>query len=117
MRNIVLPLDREEADDAFSIFYTAAFAGVGPKTVAESRKLGKLQDALEDLSYDEPTKNPQTGAPDTKRVISSELKTIKMEDAHWDTLKQRIFGAEIGWTAGMSRKLISAYEILDGAEE
>ncbi|MCR4340141.1 MAG: hypothetical protein NUW01_09695 [Gemmatimonadaceae bacterium] len=119
MRVITLPKDRDEAEQAFNLIYTAAFAGEGAKDMAAAKKLGKLQDALDAVSHDEPLTKDEAGntGEKTKRVLDAKVKTITLDDAWCETLKTRFFGAGIQWTAGINRKVVEVLGIVESAEE
>jgi hypothetical protein len=119
VRIITLPKDREEAESMFNLFYTAAFAGEGSENQAAARKLGKLQDALEDVSHEESLTSEEAEGTEekTKRVLDEKCKKITLEDAHWSSLKDRFFGAGIKWHPSVSRKVIQAFDLVEGAEE
>ncbi len=119
MRVITLPKDRDETNSVFSLLYTATFAGDGAKDMIAARKLAKLQDAMDAISHEEGLTKDEAGntGERTKRVLDSGVRKITLEDAHWETLKGWIFGAGIPWAAGVSRKIIELYDLVDGAEE
>ena len=120
MRVITLPSDREEAETTFNLYYTACFGGEGAKDMAAGRKLGKLQDALEAISHEEDVPEdelPDGVEEDTRWVLNEDITRITLEDAHCDLLKGRIYGANIPWTANVTRKISAAYDLVDSAEE
>lgn len=119
MRVITMPKDQDEAKKVFNLLYTAAFAGEGAKDMASARKLAKLQDAMDAISHDEDLTKEEAGdtGEKTKRVLDQGVKKITLDDAWCETLKGRIFGAGIPWTAGVSRKIIEVYDLVEGAEE
>ncbi len=88
--------------------------------MAAGRKLGKLRDALEAISHEEDVPEdelPEGVESDTRWVLNKGVKKIELEDAHCDLLKSRIYGAEIGWLAGVTRRVSAAYDLVDEAEE
>lgn len=111
MRVITLPADEKEAKGIFGIFHTAAFQGEGAKTHADSRNLGKLQDDLEAVSHDGET----DGVP--HRALNDGVTEIRLEDARWELLKGRIFGAGIQWHALAARRVAKAYDLVAEAAE
>ncbi len=120
MRVITLPSDRDEAEKMFGLYYTAAFGGEGAKDMAAGRKLGKLQDALEAVSHEEDVPEdelPDGVEEDTRWVLNDDVTKITLDDAYCDLLKSRIYGANIQWTAGATRKVSDAYDLVEGAEE
>jgi hypothetical protein len=117
MRVIALPTNEKEARGVFGIFHTATFAGTGPKEHAEARVLGKLQDALEAVSHDgEPVTN-EKGETMTPRVLNDGVAEIRLEDAHYEVLKKRIWGAGIDWLTGATRRVMAAYDLVSEAAE
>ena len=120
MKVITLPDDYEDANKMFGLYRTTAFGGKGPESVEEHRKLGKLQDALEAISYEEdvPKAELEEGfKSDTRWMLNDGVRTIELEDAHHAVLKRRIFGADIPWLASVSRRVVAAYDLVDEAEE
>ena len=120
MRVITLPIDREEAEKTFNLYYTTCFGGEGAKDMASGRKLGKLQDALEAISHEEDVPEdelPDGVEEDTRWVLNDDVTQVVLEDAHCDLLKSRIYGSGISWTAGVTRKVSDAYDLVEGAEE
>ena len=120
MKVIELPADYDDANDMFGLYRTAAFSGVAPENIEETRKLGKLQDLLDDISYevDVPKSElPEGRDSDTRWKLNEGVRSVHIEDAHHALLKKRIFGAGIPWVASVSRKLVAAYDLVDNAEE
>ena len=79
------------------------------------RTLGKLQDVLEDLTHKEEAVDANGNKGDVP-VLNKGVKKVTLEDAHWELLKGRIFGADIGWMASAARRVSEAYDLLDSAE-
>ena len=122
MRVITLPSDREEAEQTFGLYYTACFSehGEGARDHAAARKLGKLQDALEAIGYEEDVPEdelPKGIESDTRWVLNKGVTSIRLEDAHHDLLKSRIYGAGIPWATPVTRKVEAAYDLIVDAEE
>jgi hypothetical protein len=115
MRVIALPTEKAEADSAFGIFHTAAFQGEGPKDHAKARVLGKLQDALEAISNEETA--TVEGQTISRRVLKPSVTEIRLEDAHYEVLKERIFGAAITWLPAAARRVMAAYDLVSEAVE
>lgn len=120
MKVITLPEDYEDANKTFGLYRTSAFSGKAPENVEENRKLAKLQDALDSISYEEDipkSELPEGVGSDTRWMLDQEVRSIELEDAHHAVLKKRIFGADIPWLASVSRRLVDAYDLVDNAEE
>lgn len=119
MRTIALPTDPEAAQKSFGLMYTACFAGDGAKTAAEGRRLAKVQDALDAISHDEalpPAQAAATGEK-TRRQLNDGVTAFDLEDADWEVLKGRFFGASIPWTAGINRDILKAHDMVADAQE
>ena len=115
MRVIALPTDKTEAESVFGIFHTATFQGEGAKDHAGARALGKLQDALEAVSEEETT--TVDGQRLTRRVPKPGVTEIRLEDAHYEMLKARIFGGGVAWLPGAVRRVMAAYDAIAAAVE
>jgi hypothetical protein len=113
MRVIALPTDEAEARGIFGILHTACFQGEGPKEHAKARSLGKLQDVLEAVSHD----GPPIADGMTPRLLNDGVTEIRLEDAHYEVLKERIFGAGVPWLASASRRVTAAYDLVAAAVE
>lgn len=99
----------------FGILNTAAFQGAGPKEHAQSRVLGKIQDLFEELSHKEDAVN-ENGEKIQVPVLNDGVTSITLDDAWWEMLKGRIFGAGIEWLASASRRVTAAYDAVEAAE-
>jgi hypothetical protein len=115
MHVIALPTERTEAEGIFGIFHTATFQGEGAKDHAGARALGKLQDALEAVSEEQTT--TVDGQKLTRRVPKTGVTEIRLEDAHYEVLKGRIFGAGVPWLPTAVRRVSAAYDLVDAAVE
>lgn len=111
MRIIALPTDEKESKGIFGILHTAAFQGEGAKNHADSRNLGKLQDDLEAVSHDATV----DGMP--LRALNDGVTEIRLEDARYELLKGRIFGANVQWHALAARRVARAYDVMAEAVE
>ncbi len=112
MRRIEFAEEYKEANRMFNLCHTAAFAGIPPKDMSAYRKLGKLQDALEGVSHDQPV----PGSAEPARVLNDDLLGLELDDGPHDILKDRIFGAGIEWLPAVSRIVTSLYDLIDTAE-
>ncbi len=120
MRAIQLPSDRDEAEKIFGVYHTCCFAGNPTEDIGESRKLGKVQDILEDISHEEDVPKdelPEGVKKDTRRVLDEGITDIHLDDAYCDFLKSRIWGAGIAWIASATRRAVTAYDACDQAED
>lgn len=115
MRVIDLGDDRDAAKERFALYYSAAFGGKGADGPADTRKLAKVQDALEAVSHDEPVEGG--GVKDSRRVLNEDVTEIRMDDAYCEFLKGRIFGAGITWAPAVARKVMAGFDELENARE
>jgi len=115
VRVIALPTDAKEAESVFGIFHTATFQGEGAKDHASARSLGKLQDALEAVSDEETL--TEAGQTISRRVPKKGVTEIRLEDAHYEVLKARIFGGGVAWLPGAVRRVMAAYDLVTEAVE
>jgi hypothetical protein len=117
MHVIALPTDAKEAKGIFGIYHIAAAQGAGPRDRVESRTLEKLQAELEAVSHDgEPITNAK-GEVMIPRLLNDGVTEIRLEDARWEMLKKRIWGAGIDWLAGASGRVNAAEDLLIAAIE
>ena len=115
MRVIALPTDEKEAQGIFGIFYAAAFQGEGAKDAAGARALGKLQDDLEAVATERRiTEGEQTA---TVWELAKGVKEIRLEDARYEILKARIFGAGVPWLPTAVRRVAAAFDLVEAAVE
>lgn len=115
MKVVTLPEDREKAESIYGILHTSAFAGEPVKTARDMRTLVKLQDALEAYGVEEPTTRPD-GEEDIRWVLAEDVTEIRLEDAHYDMLKNSMFGGGIPWTRSAARQVVEAADALDAAK-
>ncbi len=120
MRVITLPKEYDDANKMFGVFYTATFGGAGAKDAASARKLMKLQDELEAISFEEDVPEdelPKGVKEDTRWTLNKRVKTIKLEDDRWALLKSRIYSDDFKWAASVTREVLAAFDALEDAEE
>lgn len=115
MRVIVLPEDRTEAQNIFGIYHTACFQGEGAKDHAKARALGKIQDILEAVSHAETL--TEEGQSLSRRTLNDGVTELRMDDAYWEVLKERIFGGGVPWLPAAVRRVTTAFDLLENAEE
>jgi hypothetical protein len=116
MRKVQLGADVQKAQTRFALINTAANQGRAPASLAEMRRLNKVQEALEVVSHEE-TLTVGEDRKVTQRVLNEDVTSLLLEDAEWDVLKGRFFGAGIEWMAAATRAIADAYDVVEGAEE
>lgn len=114
MRVIQLGEHEGQAGERFGIYYTTAYGGAGPKSLTEARTLEGLQDALDAVSHARPVVRDGQKVDD-RQVLDEGVTEIRLEDAHWSLLQERIFGGGIQWLPGVTRQLTDAYDAIDAA--
>lgn len=117
MRVVTFPKDEKEARGLFGILNTVATQGHGEKDHAKNRTLGKIHDLFEELSHMEDAENEDGDGTKTRvPVLNKGVKSITMDDAYVDLLKERVFGREIDWLPSASRRVTAVYDLLNSAE-
>lgn len=110
MREVEFGGDRQKAKDRFVILYGVAFNGKAPEGPEAVRQLGKVQDALEDISVEA----NDAGIP---RSLKEGVESLLVEDAPFQMMKGRFFGAGIDWLASASRRVTDAHDMWCAAKE
>jgi len=80
----------------------------------------KLQDELEAISFEEDVPEdelPDGVKKDTRWVLNKRVKELKLEDDRWSLLKSRIYSDDIRWAASVTKKVLAAFDAIEGAEE
>lgn len=101
----------EKAKQRFHIMVMCAFQGRAPGDLEGSRRLAKLQDAIEGHSETEVTATATTYALHESRT------SLTLEDGPYEMLKSRFFDAGIAWPPAINRLMLEAYDAVCAARE